>query len=693
MKKLSSKITAIILIVVIVGMACLFFITNNKVTQMAQQNAEETLAEAVKSRVKLINEYSDSLQKAIVSLGQSDVCWQYIETLNGKHVTDATVDELYTLAETYIQNFQKNVYPDRFEGVFLTDISTTQLCHSNPDSIGNVLKEDKKERQALLDSVSKISPDSTLFVGMKATANGDGTMVLVNYYPVINPTTGELVGIAGSGALTQPLIDMLNAQPVEGMESSVYYLLDVNAGTYLFNSEDNSLQGTDVDTELANLIETAKENQSTDVVTSLYKIDGQGYISAELYMPEQGWLFVMKDTQDEVFASSKSISKILLLICAIIAVAIAVIAAVVTGRMMKPLTHISEGIGNFGKLNLKLTDEIKPMASRKDEIGTIANSMKDMSEGLRGAVHRLEGCRDEIGNTASIMGDAMQNLSDSVTNNAAITEELFASISNTNSSVSNVNDAVSNVFASVDEITEQVDQSDKITGNLLERANKIKDGAQGALSTGRTKIDEQKEKIDIAVEGLHAIESINSMVDDILGIAKQTNLLALNASIEAARAGEAGKGFAVVAEEISSLADQSKETAERIQGIVKDSNTSVENVRTCFAEIIEYMENDILKNFEGFANASDEYGEQSQQISNAIEAITKSMHQLKTFMQEIVNSAQAVSEAADENEKAVTEIVEKNEVMQDISDKMGQITETNNNNSKEIGNVVGEFVL
>ena len=71
----------------------------------------------------------------------------------------------------------------------------------------------------------------------------------------------------------------------------------------------------------------------------------------------------------------------------------------------------------------------------------------------------------------------------------------------------------------------------------------------------------------------------------------------------------------------------------------------------------------------------------------------ESMHSLKNYMQDIVNSAKSVSTAANENEKAVTEIVTKNENLQDLSDKMNNITYINDANSAQIGNVVGKFML
>jgi methyl-accepting chemotaxis protein len=60
------------------------------------------------------------------------------------------------------------------------------------------------------------------------------------------------------------------------------------------------------------------------------------------------------------------------------------------------------------------------------------------------------------------------------------------------------------------------------------------------------------------------------MTDLVSEIGNQTNLLALNAAVEAARAGEHGKGFAAVGAEIRKLADQSKQSAERIATLVSD---------------------------------------------------------------------------------------------------------------------------
>lgn len=79
-------------------------------------------------------------------------------------------------------------------------------------------------------------------------------------------------------------------------------------------------------------------------------------------------------------------------------------------------------------------------------------------------------------------------------------------------------------------------------------------------------VDEARET-DATMQGLAGNASrISIVIDLIQNIASQTNLLALNATIEAARARETGRGFAVVASEVKSLANQTAQAADELQG-------------------------------------------------------------------------------------------------------------------------------
>ena len=116
--------------------------------------------------------------------------------------------------------------------------------------------------------------------------------------------------------------------------------------------------------------------------------------------------------------------------------------------------------------------------------------------------------------------------------------------------INDVVESVSQVSAAVNKITEGFKDVDKVTSNLVSEITTANENAKNS----------------------------DEIVGIIQGISKQTNLLGLNASIEAARAGEFGKGFTVVAQEIRKLSQSSKESIDKIDGIIKNMAGSLSSI-------------------------------------------------------------------------------------------------------------------
>lgn len=76
------------------------------------------------------------------------------------------------------------------------------------------------------------------------------------------------------------------------------------------------------------------------------------------------------------------------------------------------------------------------------------------------------------------------------------------------------------------------------------------------------------------------LENTSETVKVIQNIALNTRILGFNASIEASRAKESGKGFGVIAQEVRSLADVSKTSAEKIEEIIESISEIANEIHT-----------------------------------------------------------------------------------------------------------------
>lgn len=88
-------------------------------------------------------------------------------------------------------------------------------------------------------------------------------------------------------------------------------------------------------------------------------------------------------------------------------------------------------------------------------------------------------------------------------------------------------------------------------------------------------------------EATTQLENTSETVKTIQNIALNTRILGFNASIEASRAKESGKGFGVIAQEVRSLADISKSSAEKIEEYISRITEIANEIRNTVLETRE----------------------------------------------------------------------------------------------------------
>ncbi|KAI7264975.1 hypothetical protein KC345_g8635 [Hortaea werneckii] len=136
---------------------------------------------------------------------------------------------------------------------------------------------------------------------------------------------------------------------------------------------------------------------------------------------------------------------------------------------------------------------------------------------------------------------------------------------------------------------EQLVASSNEVNNTFQRTASSALESQGKAREGHGQLDSLTDQINLIYESTNEMErsvnelsssslQIRKIVAAVQDIADQTKILSLNATIEAAQAGEHGRGFSVVAQEVSRLAEDTKNTVVRIGELTLQSSSLTSQV-------------------------------------------------------------------------------------------------------------------
>jgi methyl-accepting chemotaxis protein len=260
---------------------------------------------------------------------------------------------------------------------------------------------------------------------------------------------------------------------------------------------------------------------------------------------------------------------------------------------------------------------------------------------------------------------------------------------------SQANDAQQGVFV-VDKLSEQISLVFESYNCVTDDTRKINELNNVGLQSVRVLRDKSKENFDTAQKIFSVIEKltnstkdIGSFVESIENIAEQTNLLALNAAIEAARAGDAGKGFAVVADEVRKLADQSRNSTEEINTLMKsiqeesmmaiesmeimkkvssDQNTAVNKTDNAFSDIANAI-NSIVMKINDINHAVTKMQNDKSEVINAIENISAVSEETAAFSSELAITSEHQLKYIDEMNEASGRL---NELVKELDGKLSR---------------------
>lgn len=307
-------------------------------------------------------------------------------------------------------------------------------------------------------------------------------------------------------------------------------------------------------------------------------------------------------------------------------------------------------------------------------LASISIIMKYVIKPFKSILYTLQGSSDRINNVVSEVLKRAKTSNKSTKDLSSLTGALSAAIQKVASNASIINSSAADIKRDVNDTADECGAITKYSIAMKARAKDMEQSAQTNMEIMRAKVSNILTVLNEAIEDSRSVDQVNLLTKDILQISASTNIIALNASVEAARVGAAGKGFAVVAEEIRQLADSCGETANRIQEVNKIVTSAVHNLSKHSQDLVDYLSESILAEFQEFVNSGKQYKDDAAYIEQAMDEFQNRTDRLKQSMIEIADSIGSITKAIDDGAAGITGAADSTQSlaadMADISNRM-----------------------
>jgi len=497
---------------------------------------------------------------------------------------------------------------------------------------------------------------------------------------------------AGEMINTEGLVQILGEVTLDGVEGSYCYVVD-SEGTMLMHPTESKIGQPVENTVVSGLVRQLKDGVIAEPDVVEYEFKGSIKLASYYVLPNgKGILVISADKDAALEVINDFIAK-----CAgcsiVILLLVILCGAFVARSIAKPIKLLTNVINKNAEFDFR-EDRISRLLSKgKGETAVMSSALEGMRANLVDMVGKLSATAKKLNENANGLKGIVDELNSNSCDNSATSEELAASMEETSATTQIIDARMGDINENTKNIGSLTQKGEQNALEIITKAESLKKSTEEAGAKTKDIYSRVKKESDIAIEKAREIAQINALTEAIAAIANKTELLSLNASIEAARAGEAGRGFAVVASEIGKLAFQSTETADNISHIVAGVKDAAESMEKCLTQMISFMEQTVILDYDNFIKVSEEYSADARDFSDSMKNINDSVVGLEENITDITNSVQGINTTVNEASASINDIAAKATDMVGCANDTSGRAENNTELARQLDDIVKRFKI
>ncbi len=336
----------------------------------------------------------------------------------------------------------------------------------------------------------------------------------------------------------------------------------------------------------------------------------------------------------------------------------------------------------------KLNDKVKELAGgggdltktididTGDELEVIAGNMNEFIRQIRSLVSDVTRAADEIIKSGEMLdttvcanNSVMENMNSEIED---ISENMKHSVVSSKELSGSLAESAEHIAAFAKDVNDMSQMIEEANKNAQQASEVARENRENAMNTIHA-LQDKMEKISADAQKIEQVKQIAEQIGD---ISSQTSMLSLNAQIEAARAGSMGAGFAVVATEVGNLSNDIDRSVAEIDAINNQVLAAVGTLTDVLQEMIDYVSNDVLRDYDTFASQGEEYNRvtnairvQMEQVEMQSSQISQNISDINDDVDKIAVVVTAAAESSDDLMHATRQIAESFKDLGDVSAK------------------------